>query len=107
MPHPAPRQPLVDQHLAEREVEAEGLHRLGEMVGQLGLDVELAAIGMIDADAAGMEVHLAADPAGQERFLQAIFAVADDRVADRGAMEAELVGPVCGWSSTQAVRLPA
>ncbi len=31
------------------------------MRGQLGADVELAAIGMIDADAPRVEVHLAAD----------------------------------------------
>ena len=47
---------------------------------------------MIDADAARVEVHLAADPAGQERRRAAIFAVADDRMADRRHVDAQLVG---------------
>src|SRR3546814_21174033 len=37
-------------------------------------------------------MHLAADPAGQERLRHAIFAVADDRMADRRQMRAKLVG---------------
>ena len=39
-----------------------------------------------------MEVELAADPAGQERLRPAIFGIADDRVADRRHVRAQLVG---------------
>ncbi len=39
-----------------------------------------------------MQVHLAADAAGQERGLPAIFAVAHDGMADRGHVHAQLVG---------------
>ncbi|MCY1181086.1 hypothetical protein D9M73_215710 [compost metagenome] len=59
---------------------------------QFGLHVDRAAIGMVDANAPGMQVHFPRDIAGQERRLPAIFAVADDRVADRREMHAELVG---------------
>src|SRR3546814_10935625 len=53
---------------------------------------DLVAIGVIDADAPRVQMHLAADPAGQERLRPAIFAVADDRMADRRQMRAKLVG---------------
>jgi hypothetical protein len=39
-----------------------------------------------------VEVHLAADAPGQEGILPAIFAVAHDRVADRGHVDAQLMG---------------
>ena len=39
-----------------------------------------------------MKVELAADPAGQERLGPAIFGVADDRMADRRHVRAQLVG---------------
>jgi hypothetical protein len=48
--------------------------------------------GMVDDQAARVEVHLAADRAGQERLLPAVLAVADDRVADRRHVDAQLVG---------------
>src|SRR5204863_392046 len=70
------------QIVPRRRVEAEPGEAFREMVRQLGGDVDLAPIGVIDADAPCVEVHLAADPAGQERGLPAIFAVAKDRVAD-------------------------
>jgi hypothetical protein len=47
---------------------------------------------MLDAQAAGMEVELAADRAGQERGLSAILAIAHDRVADGRHVDAQLVG---------------
>ena len=44
-----------------------------------------------------MEVHLAAHPAGQERRLPAIFAIADDRMADRRHVRAQLVRAAGQW----------
>ncbi len=41
--------------------------------------------------AAAVQMHLAADRAGQERTLAAIFSVADDRMSDRRHMDAQLV----------------
>ena len=104
------RRRLVERHhVAEHLVEPELRQALGEMLRQFGLDVDLAAIGMIDRDAPRMEVHLAADPAGQERRRAAIFAVADDRMADRRHVDAQLVraAGIRACSSTQAVELPA
>src|SRR3546814_13926435 len=46
---------------------------------------------MIDADTPRVEVHLAADAPGEERRLPTIFAVADDRMADRRHMNAQLM----------------
>ena len=46
---------------------------------------------MVDHQAPRVKVHLAADAAGQERVLTAIFAVADDRMADRRHVDAQLV----------------
>ncbi len=74
---------LVERQVAERGVEAQRGHARREMVGQLGGDVDLAAVGMIDPEAPRVEMELAADRAGQEGVLAAIFAVADDRMADR------------------------
>ena len=47
--------------------------------------------GRVDLEAPRVEVKLAADPAGQERFGPAIFGVADDRMADRRHVRAQLV----------------
>ena len=44
-----------------------------------------------------MKVQLAADPAGQECLGPAIFAIADDRMADRRHMRAKLVGAPGQW----------
>ena len=86
---------IVAQRLgiAQRQVEAEVLHRRCEMLGQIGGDVQLATAGLADDEAARMQMHLAADAAGKKRVLPAIFAIAQDRVADRGQMDAQLVGP--------------
>ena len=46
---------------------------------------------MVDADAARVQMHFAADRARQKRVLAAIFAVANDRVANGGHMHAQLV----------------
>ena len=54
-------------HVAEHLVEAQLLQAFGEMRRQLRLYVDLAAIGVIDADPPCVEVHLAADAPGQER----------------------------------------
>src|SRR5687768_18513528 len=62
------------------------------MLGRLGDDFDAAAVGMVDPEAAGVEMELAADRAGQERLLAGIFAVADDRVADRRHVDAQLMG---------------
>src|SRR3546814_18229331 len=62
------------------------------MFGQLVADIDRTAVGMVDAQPPAVQVHLAADRAGQERALAAIFAVADDRVADLRHMDAQLVG---------------
>src|SRR3546814_6633663 len=61
------------------------------MRGQGRGDIDLPAIGMIDADTPRVEVHLAADAPGEERRLPTIFAVADDRMADRRHMNAQLL----------------
>ena len=47
---------------------------------------------MVDTDAARVQMHFAADRARQKRVLAAIFAVADNGVANRGHMHAQLVG---------------
>ena len=62
------------------------------MGGEIGGDVEPVAVGMVDPQAAGVEVELAADRPGQEGVGAAIFAVAEDRVADRRHVHAQLVG---------------
>src|SRR3546814_585596 len=61
------------------------------MGGQGRGDIDLPAIGMIDAGTPRVEVHLAADAPGEERRLPTIFAVADDRMADRRHMNAQLM----------------
>ena len=58
---------------------------------QVGSDINDVAVGMLDADAPRVEVHLAADSAGQEACLAAIFAVADDRMANGGHMDTQLM----------------
>ena len=78
----------VDPDLAKQQVEAERVEARGEMLGHLGADVDRAAVGMVDAQAAAVQVHLAADRPGQESALAAIFAIADDGVADRCHMDA-------------------
>ncbi len=61
--------------------------------GSSALTSSLRPVGMIDHQAPRMEVHLAADPdAGEERVVPAVLAVADDRVADRRHVDAQLVG---------------
>src|SRR6185369_3572399 len=64
---------------------------------KLRRDVELAALRRVDSQPPGMEVELAADPAGQVRLDTAIFRIADDRVAERGHVRAELVGASGKW----------
>ena len=59
---------------------------------QIRRHIDLAAIGGIDDQPPGMQVQLAADAPGQECFLAAIFGIADKRMADRGSMNADLVG---------------
>ena len=54
--------------------------------------VNLVAIGMVDNQTPRVEVHLAADAAGQESVLPAVLAVADDGMADRRHVHAQLVG---------------
>src|SRR3546814_5231075 len=61
------------------------------MFGKLGADIDRAAVGVVDAQPPAVQVHLAADRYGQERALAAIFAVADDWVADRRHMDAQLM----------------
>src|SRR5690606_30991744 len=72
-------------------IEPELLHASGEMLGELGCDVERPASRRIDDQPTGVEVHLAADRAGQEGVLTAVLAVADDRMADRRHVHAQLV----------------
>src|SRR5690606_25163287 len=72
-------------------VEAELLHRSREVLGQLGGDVERAAAGRIDDQPTGVQVDRAADRTGQERVLPTVLAVADDRVADRRHVHAQLM----------------
>src|SRR5690606_23831397 len=77
---------------AGRRIEAELFHAGREVFRQLSDDIEHAAavaLGRVDDQTAGVEMHLAADRAGQERVRPAIFAVADDRVADCRHMDAE------------------
>src|SRR6185369_4627970 len=73
-------------------VEAQLGHRVGEVLGQFGGDVQRGAVRVLDDQAAGMKVHLAADRAGEECRLAAVFAVAHDGVADRRHVDAQLVG---------------
>ena len=56
-------------------------------------DVDPAGAGVGDGEAEGVEVELAADAAaGEERGLGAVFAIAEDRRSEMGAMGAELMG---------------
>ena len=74
---------------------------------QFGGLVDPAAIGMVHADAARVQVHLAADPAGQERRRAAIFAVTDNGMADRRHMHAQLMGaPRKGLQLDPAAAVP-
>ena len=96
-------------HRADEEVLSVGEHRrqrrehvahdqiaVREVLGQLGRDIERAAaallvLGRIDDQAPRVQVHLAADRAGQERFLTAVLAIPDDRVADGRHVHPQLV----------------
>src|SRR5690606_11225721 len=82
----------VGRQVGRRGVEAEPGERFREMVRRVGEDVDRAAVGVVDPDPPRVEVQLAADRAGQERLLPAIFAVADDRMADGEHVDAKLVG---------------
>ncbi len=62
------------------------------MCGGKSAVTSIDAVRRVDPDAAGVEVQLAADPAGQERLGPAIFGVADDRMTDRRHVRAKLVG---------------
>ncbi len=63
------------------------------MGGQGCGDVDAAGAGVGDGEGAGVEVELAAHPAaGEEGGLGAVFAVAQDRRSEMGAMGAELMG---------------
>ena len=86
------RRRLVERQVAGGGIEAEPGEAGAKMLGRLGDDLDPAAVGMVDPEAPGVEVELAADRAGQERLLAAIFAVADDRMADRRHVDAQLVG---------------
>ena len=46
---------------------------------------------MINPNAARVQMHLPADRARQKGFLAAIFAIADDRMADRRHMHTQLM----------------
>src|SRR3546814_2006550 len=81
----------VDPDVAEQRIEAERVEACREMLGNRRRDIERAAIGMVDTQPAAVQVQLAADRAGQKGGLAAIFAVADDRVADRRHMDAKLM----------------
>ncbi len=74
-------------------VEAQLRQACREMLGQVGAHVDQVAVRMVDHQPAGVEVHLAADAARKERIGPAVLAVADDRVADRRHVDAQLVGP--------------
>src|SRR3546814_9114918 len=78
---------LVQRQVAGGKVEAQRGKAGGEMLGQFGPHVDPATIGMIDPDAPGVKVHLAADRAAQKGVLAAIFAVADDGMADGRHMD--------------------
>lgn len=70
--------------------EREGFHHVG---GERRGDVDPAGAGVGDGKAEGVEVELAADAAaGEERRLGAVFAIAQDRRSEMGAMGAELMG---------------
>ena len=62
------------------------------MRGKLGGDVQRRAIGVVDNQAARVQVHLAADAAGQKRRRPPIFAIANNRMANRRHMDAQLMG---------------
>jgi hypothetical protein len=65
------------------------------VIGQGRLDIQRCAIGMIDDQAARMQVQLAADAARKEGVGAAIFAVAHNRVANGRHMDAQLVRAAC------------
>src|SRR5690606_26023794 len=76
---PDRRARLVFGHdIREQTIKADGFEAGGEMFGRLSRNIELAPFGMIDADAAAVQMQLAADRAGEKRALAAIFAVAND-----------------------------
>ena len=73
------------------------LHGLREMFGQFGGHIQLGnrlAVNrrLRDHQTARMQMHLAANTAGKEGVLPAIFSVAHNRVADGRHMRAQLVG---------------
>ena len=74
-----------------RDAETEHFEALLHMAGQVGGDIDFALRWRVDLEPPGVEMELAADPAGQERLGAPIFAVADDGVADRRHVGAKLV----------------
>src|SRR4051812_49631752 len=52
---------LVERQVAVRRVEAEAGEGVAEMLGKVGGDVDAAAVGVVDPEAPGVEVELAAD----------------------------------------------
>src|SRR5690606_23939918 len=50
------------------------------------------ARGMRNRNLAGVQMHLLADHAVKKRLRAAVFSIAHDRRADRGGMNAELMG---------------
>src|SRR3546814_18362339 len=65
---------FLRQHVAEQRIEAQRVEAGREMVGDRRRNIERAAVGMVDAQPAAVQMQLVADSAGQEGGLAAIFA---------------------------------
>ncbi len=82
---------VVERYISDLAIEAERVERRGKMRRGFDGDIDFFAIWSVDPEAAGVEMELATDAAGQEGVAPAIFAITDDWVADRRHMDAQLV----------------
>src|SRR3546814_14679912 len=73
---------FLRQHVAEQRIEAQRVEAGREMVGDRRRNIERAAVGMVDAQPAAVQMQLVADRAGQEGGLAAIFEIG--RASSRG-----------------------
>ena len=88
---------IQGQRIAIRQIKAQIFQAFGKMLGQVCPHINLPAIGMVDAQAARVKVHFAANRARQKGLAPAIFAIPYNGVANGGHMDAQLVGPPSQW----------
>src|SRR5580704_11259541 len=93
----------TDSRSIAADREAECLNGTAEVRRRFRFDLQLAlARGMRQHEPAGMEVQTSGiGDGGQQRFLAAILAVAQDGTTDRRAVHAQLMRPSGAWPQRQ------